>query len=140
MQLILLVIGKFLFFIPFILLPFTSFQGPGIRRDLSAPSKRIIGHWINEKDWQCYYGPIDPETKLGNYAQIVQGEAFYSHYRVISEELIGNRIIIDVEVQSGDTSFSLRTWIIDKDGNEMVRADFSSNSWKYVDDLELPSN
>ena len=45
-----------------------------------------------------------------------------------------------VEVQSGDTSFSLRTWIIDKDGNEMVRADFSSNSWKYVDDLELLSN
>jgi hypothetical protein len=45
-----------------------------------------------------------------------------------------------VEVQSGDTSFSLRTWIIDKDGNEMVRADFSSNSWKYVDDLEPPSN
>lgn len=126
----------------------TSGPTPKIR-DLSTPSKRLVGHWkANEPSeaghyFDYFYGEVDPETGMGKGTtyNISKDLVFFNTYEVISEAPYGEELTIKVTMlDSHRTSYS-QSFVIAKDGltaqsTKTVRDDFTltyiDNKTEYI--------
>jgi hypothetical protein len=105
---------------------------PVDERDLSSPSSRLVGHWENvDNNGEIYYTAIDPDLKIGTFRLAIAGgpPGRSVYFRVISEELSGNTVIIrdfrdfsELEAKTGlDFSRSDIVCRISKDGQSMTQ-------------------
>jgi len=118
-----------------IIIVLTSCQG----RDLSTPSKRLVGHWLSDKQgWHEFYSPVDPITKTGTFVQVDDSDAFYAQYRLISENLDGTHVKIQLLTLNDTLPEIEMEWDIDMDGIKRKHAEYPSNSWTYVDNKTEP--
>jgi hypothetical protein len=101
-------------------------------RDLSTPSSRLIGHWINEHEVHHYFGAIDLKTDTGIFVSYNNGEATYFNYQVINEDLRGEKIIIEI---FGDEYPQYPEFTLTKDG--AIKAGYGG-VFAYVDGKKTP--
>ncbi|MBE0433956.1 hypothetical protein IBX73_10900, partial [candidate division WOR-3 bacterium] len=94
-----------------------------VRRDLSTPSKRLIGHWQYEDSTQICFDSTDSHTKIGAYVFTDKDStSLYLNYRIIAEVKAGERI----EVMKNPHTLAERgtavhtVFIVSKDGLEFT--------------------
>ena len=104
----------------------------GCSRDLSTPSNRLVGHWVNANETHHYFGPIDPKTETGTYIEYAIGVTSYYDYWIISESIDGTKIIIDI---FSDEYPQCLDFTITKDG---IIKDGYGGVFAYVDDKIKP--
>ncbi len=85
------------------------------KRDLSSPSKRLVGHWVTSLGYNAYYSEPDPQTKQGAIVSVNKdGTQDRSSYKVTDEDVAGERVVYTVTLPDGFAhSF---TSFIPKDG------------------------
>ena len=128
------------------------------QRDLSTPSSRLVGHWINvEYGDEVYFSPIDPDLKIGNYRLGNKSKGRVSpplRFKVISENPAGLQLVIRQYDQNEETrKLGARigmdfwqsdvTYTISKNGQSMTAEYIFSGSqilsvYRYVDDKTSP--
>jgi hypothetical protein len=78
----------FLFFLSWIMFVLVSCGTDNEGRDLSTPSSRLVGHWIDSRGYHLYFYPVDPATKTGSYILVYPGrESIIKEYEEYGEEL-----------------------------------------------------
>jgi hypothetical protein len=108
---------------------------------LSAPE-------IKEGKYETHYyiGKIDPKTKVGSYIMIDIDNMARHQYRIISEQLSGERVVIQRIFPGGDSRDE--TFFITKDGlsaiseteldEEFLKGQLFIDTLEYVDNKDKP--
>jgi hypothetical protein len=125
---------KYLFLIV-VLLGITALVA-GCARDLSKPSTRLVGHWQSESASNrsdLYFSPIDKNTKIGNLVIDDKDGVFYVQYRVVSEDLDGEKLQWQW-IQPGVSPMLLNIRV-KKDGLKMTDA---TRAYNYIDSKTSP--
>jgi hypothetical protein len=103
-------------------------------RDLSTPSKKLVGHWLYEDGTHIYFDTINSYTKSGSYMFVDKDSvAHYFHHKILSETLDGNKI--EVQREWLNEVCSLRTtYIISPDGTKLTERYLQKDAlnMKYV--------
>ncbi len=86
-------------------------------RDLSTPSKRLVGHWATNYGDHLYYGPIDHRSQTGVYTTVFVGEVARHQYKIISEVPHGELVTVLVNFSHGTTH--KETCAVSEDGTKL---------------------
>lgn len=98
-----------------VLLQFTPTSAKANRRDLSTPSARLIGDWVDTRGVHAHYGPLN-KIGLGEFTV----GCLSGRYRVISEKKWGTHLALEAFVDIGGRSASLSIDVeAAKDGSSM---------------------
>lgn len=90
-----------------------------LKRDLTTPSLRLIGHWKSEAGDNLYYSTIDTSTGIGSYFLVQpNGNVAHYHYSIVSEMPNGERVKVKL-LYSDDWSRE-ETYYISKGGKRMI--------------------
>jgi hypothetical protein len=122
----------------------------GPTRDLSRPSTRLVGHWEDEHRGgaECYYGPVDPSTRVGSYVLVdTDGRTGHNYYKIVAENIRENKLTIELRTEKGSTDAKDHVYVdleIAPDGYRMDRRlvikglPLSDRVYYYVDSKTSP--
>ncbi len=125
------------------------------KRDLSTPSNRIVGHWVNiDNGGEIYYSPIDRSLGIGTFRLKNFGGSVGPpiRFKIVFEEYSGKSLIIRIFNKAIDelgakigimVTQSDVELCISKDGQSMTEEYTLNGSpifgvYRYVDDKTIP--
>lgn len=89
-------------------------------RDLSTPSKRLVGHWVTETKTHYYFGRAD-STDIGPLTWVEnngEGAVVKHRYKIISEVPKGEDLTLQIQFGAGGDRVD--RYVVAKDGQSMT--------------------
>jgi len=134
---------------------FTEIVSSLQKRNLSTPSSRLVGHWVNiDNGGEIYYSPIDQSLGIGTFRLKNFGGSVGPpiRFKIVFEEYSGKRLIIRIFNKSIDelgakigimATQSDVELCVSKDGRSMTEEYTLNGSpifsvHRYVDDKTIP--
>jgi hypothetical protein len=101
----------------------TRGNGP-VLRDLSTPSKRLVGLWRNvDNGHELYYAHFDPSLQIGTFTWSLQKNTYFGRFRVLSESSSGEQLQAREFVRSDTAKFFSAdvAYCLPRDGQSMTK-------------------